>query len=148
MLFGIKFHEIAGLVIGAVVLIHCLINFKWIKSVTLKLFNKNMATRTRIVYLLDLLLLIDVVVIILSGIFISKVIFPNLRLTGITSLKGIHIFASYLSLAIIGIHLGLHWNWVMIVFKKIFNIPQKKVFTYIARLLVIIVVLFGVYSFN
>lgn len=148
MLFGMKFHEIAGLVIGGVVLVHCALNFKWIKAITKKLFNKNMALRTRMMYLLDLLLLIDVAVIILSGIFISKVVFPNLRLESIPSLKGIHISASYILLMIIGIHLGLHWNWVMSIFKKIFKIPQNNIITYISRALAILVLLFGIYSLN
>lgn len=148
MLFGMKFHEIAGLVIGGGVLVHCALNFKWIKAITKKLFNKNMALRTRMMYLLDLLLLIDVAVIILSGIFISKVVFPNLRLESIPSLKGIHISASYILLMIIGIHLGLHWNWVMSIFKKIFKIPQNKIINYISKALAILVLLFGIYSLN
>lgn len=148
MLFGIKFHEIAGLVIGGVVLVHCILNSKWIKAITVKLFSKKITIRTRIMYLLDLLLLIDVVVIILSGIFISKVLFTFLRLQGIPSLKGIHISASYILLMIIGIHLGLHWNWVMSIFKKIFKIPQKKIITYISRGLAVLVLLFGIYSIN
>lgn len=148
MLFGIKFHEIVGLVIGGVVLVHCILNSKWIKAITVKLFSEKITIRTRIMYLLDLLLLIDVAVIILSGIFISKVLFPYLRLQGIPSLQGIHILASYILLMIIGIHLGLHWNWVMSTFKKIFKIPQKKLITYISRGLAVLVLLFGIYSIN
>lgn len=148
MLFGIKFHEIAGLAIGGVVLVHCILNSKWIKAITIKLFSEKITIRTRIVYLLDLLLLIDVAVIILSGIFISKVVFPNLRLESIPSLKGIHISASYIILMIIGIHLGLHWNWVMSIFKKIFKIPQNKILTYLSKALAVLVLLFGLYSLN
>lgn len=148
MAIGIKLHEIIGLVIGGVVLIHCGLNFKWIKSVTLKFFNKNISIKTRIGYILDVILLINILVIIISGIFISKVVFSGLRLSSIPFFKMIHIPASYFILMIIGIHLGLHWNWAMLVFKKIFKIPEKKIFTYISKLIVMLVLLFGIYSFN
>lgn len=145
-LLGLAFHEIAGLVIGGVVLVHCGLNFKWIKAITLKLFNKDIKLRTRIIYILDVALLIDVLAIIISGISISKVVFRGLSLDWLPNLKGVHIFASYLILMIIGIHLGLHWKWVMNTFKKILNIKEKRILTYIARVLVIIILAFGIYS--
>lgn len=147
-IFGMSFHEIAGLVIGAIFLVHCGLNWKWIKGITLKFFNGKIPMKTRIGYILDIILLISIAVIIISGAFISKVVFVNLGLIHIQSFKVIHIFASYLSLMLIGIHLGLHWNWVMITFKKIFKIPQKKIFYYISKVMVVLVLAFGIYSFN
>lgn len=148
MVLGMALHEIIGIAIGGVVLVHCGLNFKWIKAITVKLFNKGVKLRTRIIYILDVILLIDVLAIIISGISISKVLFSWLRLDWLPNLKGIHVFASYLILMIIGIHLGLHWKWVMNTFKKIFNIKEKKILTYIARALTIIVMIFGIYSFD
>lgn len=147
-LLGLAFHEIAGLVIGGVVLLHCGLNFKWIKAITSKLFSKDMKLRTRIIYILDVALLIDVLAIIISGLSISKIVCPWLRLDWLPNLKGVHIFASYLILMIIGIHLGLHWKWVMNTFKKIFNIKENKILIYISRGLAIIILAFGIYSFN
>lgn len=148
MVLGMALHEIIGIAIGGVVLVHCGLNFKWIKAITSKLFSKDIKLRTRIIYILDVALLIDILAIIISGLSISRVVCPWLRLSWLPNLKGVHMFASYLILMIIGIHLGLHWKWVMNTFKKIFNIKESKVLTYIARVLAIIILVFGIYSFT
>lgn len=148
MVLGMALHEIIGIAIGGVVLIHCGLNFRWIKAITLKLFSKDIKLRTRIVYILDVALLIDILAIIISGLSISRVVCPWLRLSWLPNLKGVHMFASYLILMIIGIHLGLHWKWVMNTFKNIFNIKESMVLTYIARVLVIMILAFGIYSFT
>lgn len=148
MVLGMALHEIIGIAIGGVVLVHCGLNFKWIKAITSKLFSKDIKLRTRIIYILDVALLIDILAIIISGLSISRVVCPWLRLSWLPNLKGVHMFASYLILMIIGIHLGLHWKWVMNTFKKIFNIKESKVLTYIARGLAIIILVFGIYSFT
>lgn len=148
LVLGLKFHEVAGLAIGAVVLVHCALNWKWIKGVTLKLFNKNTTIKTRIGYIIDILLLINVAIIIVTGIFISKELFPNLTLSGTPSFKFLHIASSYFSLMLIGIHLGLHWYWVISVFKKVFKIPEKNVFNYISKIMVVLMLAFGIYSAN
>lgn len=148
MVLGMTFHEIAGLVIGAVVLVHCSLNFKWVKGVTLKIFDSKTKIKTRIGYILDILLLITVAVIIISGIFISKILFGGLGLSSTIFTKSLHITASYFALILIGVHVGLHWKWVMVTFKKMFKIPSKKIYNYISKVLVVLVLVFGIYSIN
>jgi len=146
---GMLFHEVAGLAIGAVILIHCGLNWKWIKGVSLKIFKSKMPIKTRIGYFIDIILLINIVVIIISGAFISKIVFASLELSGAPFLKFLHMSISYLSLILIGIHVGLHWNWVMITFRKMFKISEKKkVYSYISKSMVILILSFGIYSIN
>jgi len=47
-MLGMLFHEAAGLAIGAVILLHCGLNWKWIKGVSLKIFNSKLKVKTRI----------------------------------------------------------------------------------------------------
>lgn len=145
---GITFHEVAGLAIGAIILVHCGLNWKWIKGVTLKFFNKGIPFKTRLGYIVDILLLINVIVIIVTGIFISKTIFSGLNFGGAHSYKLLHVASSYFSLILIGVHLGLHWNWVMIMFKRIVKLPEKKMFSYLAKAMAVIVLVFGIYTMN
>lgn len=142
---GMTFHEIAGLIIGLAFLIHILLNFKWIKKVTVKFFSPKMKLKTRIGYIVDLLLLIDMALIIGTGISISKVIFSGIfKSAGNQSL---HISLSYLALLLIGIHVGLHWSWVMNVFKNTFKISVKgKACRIINAVLVISLFAFGSYN--
>lgn len=53
MVLGMQFHEVAGLAIGAAVLVHCGLNWKWIKGVTLKLFNRKLPIKTRLGYIFN-----------------------------------------------------------------------------------------------
>lgn len=147
VLGGMNFHEIAGLAIGFAILVHVLLNWKWVKNVTLSIFNKKLALKTRIGYVLNILLLLDMLVIIISGLFISKVLFPSLRMQSSFFNRASHTSASYIALVLIGIHLGLHWKWVVNVTKKIIGInSEKKVFGYIAKVLAALVLAFGIYS--
>lgn len=143
---GQAFHEIAGLAVGLALVIHHLFNWRWIKQVTLKIFKKA-AVKTRIGYLVDLLFLITMGYILISGILISKVLFPNLTYGNQLFFKITHISAPYVALLLLGIHLGLHWNWVMRMFKRIFGTAQNKIITeYIARATAVVVLAFGVYN--
>ncbi|MDV3427321.1 MAG: DUF4405 domain-containing protein [Bacillota bacterium] len=142
---GISFHEIAGLTLGMAFIIHILINFKWVKKITIKFFNSKIKLKTRIGYIVDLLLLIDMALIIGTGISISKVLFSGIfKSAGNQSL---HISLSYIALMLIGIHVGLHWDWVMNVFKNTFKISKKGMTCKIINS-VLVVSLFAFGSYN
>lgn len=53
---GLVFHEIAGLALGGVFIIHLLLNGKWIKKVTVNILNPKISLNTRIGYLVNVLL--------------------------------------------------------------------------------------------
>lgn len=140
VLGGMEFHKIAGLGIGAAFLLHCALNWKWIKAVSTKLFSKNTNIKTKIGYVLDIILFINFIIIIITGVIIEKK-------HGSMVYKMLHISGSYLTLIIVGIHVGLHWNFVMNAFKNIFKINNKnKVLTYIARVLTVLLLAFGIYN--
>lgn len=147
VLGGLNFHEIAGLAIGFAVLIHLLLNAKWIKNVTFLIFSKRISMRTRIGYILNVFLFLDFAIIIISGIFISKVLFPSFNIQNNFFNQRTHVAASYIALGLIGIHVGLHWHWVISVFKKIFKIGEtKRAVGYAAKVIAILVLAFGIYN--
>lgn len=122
--YGLGFHEWAGLIIGLFFIIHKLLNWSWIKKITITFFRRAPG-RARLNYVLDLLLLAGMVLMILSGIAISRTIdFSWLRLGGSGIFwRVMHTSSSYITLALFGIHLGLHWKWVLqrFNFKKVSN---------------------------
>jgi hypothetical protein len=147
VLGGLAFHEIAGLVIGVVFFTHVLLNWRWVKNVTLRLFDSKISVKTKVGYVLNLLLLISMAFIILSGIFISKVVFPNLDVSNERGFKISHIPISYLALLIVAAHIGLHWNWIMGVFKNIFKIKKRNSqLGTLAKVATVFLLLFGVYQ--
>ena len=112
--YGITFHEWAGLIIGLLFILHKILNWNWIKKVTLGFFRKC-SGRARFNYVLDILLLTGITLMILSGIAIAKTIdFSWLSLGGSRIFwRAMHTSSSFITLALFGIHLGLHWNWVL-----------------------------------
>ncbi len=122
--YGLGFHEWAGLFIGLFFILHKALNWTWIKKVTVCFFRSSPG-RARLNYILDVLLLAGMVLMILSGIAIARTInFSWLNLGGSRIFwRVMHISSSYITLALFGIHLGLHWRWVLQRFnlKKVTN---------------------------
>lgn len=122
--YGLGFHEWAGLIIGLFFILHKALNWSWIKKVTIG-FIKKCPGRARLNYVLDVLLLAGMVLMILSGIAIARLIdFSWLNIGGSRMFwRVMHTSSSYITLALFGIHLGLHWHWVKqrFTFKKVKN---------------------------
>lgn len=113
--YGLSFHEWAGLIIGIFFLLHKALNWTWIKKVTIS-FLKSSPGRARLNYILDVLLLAGMILMILSGIAIAHTIdFSWLNLGGSRIFwRVMHTSSSLITLALFGIHLGLHWKWVLV----------------------------------
>jgi hypothetical protein len=111
---NLPFHEWAGLIIGLFFLLHKILNWSWIKKVTISFFSR-VPVKARINYFLDVLLLAGIILIILSGIAISRTIdFSWLHLGGSRFFwRAMHVSSSMLVLVLFGVHLGMHWNWVL-----------------------------------
>ena len=112
--YGLEFHEWAGLVIGIFFILHKLLNWGWIRKVNVLFFSRA-TWRARLNYILDVLLLAGLVLMILSGIAIARTIdFSWLQVGGSRWFwRVMHTSSSLITLVLFGIHLGLHWNWVL-----------------------------------
>lgn len=75
---GIKVHEILGIVVLFLFIFYKILNFKWIKSITINLFKKGIKTKTKIMYAVDIILLILVILNVITGILISTCILTNI----------------------------------------------------------------------
>jgi hypothetical protein len=112
--FGLPFHEWAGLVIGIFFILHKILNWNWIKKVTMGFFRRC-SRKARVNYVLDVLLLAGMILMIISGIAIARTIDLTWLKPGGSPMfwRVMHTSSSYITLALFGIHLGLHWNWVL-----------------------------------
>jgi len=121
---SMAFHEIAGLIIGGVFLIHKLLNWKWIKNVTRNIFGRQVTAETRIRYIVDVLLFIGVYLIIISGALISEYVFPNAAGGGDWTTA--HHIAAYLCIPLLGFHAGLHVKWMKNAFRKMIKMTRES----------------------
>jgi len=121
--YGLEFHEWAGLIIGLFFLLHKALNWTWIKKVTTCFFKRS-RSRARLNWVLDVLLLAGMILMIISGIAIARTIdFSWLNLGGSRYFwRVMHTSSSFITLALFGVHLGLHWKWVV----QRFKIKKKR----------------------
>jgi hypothetical protein len=141
---NLTFHEIGGLVLCGLFLIHKGLNFKWIVKISQKIFTKKLTVKARLQYSIDLLLLLSLTFVAVSGIFISETILTSISSDNIIW-RVAHLFASALALILVGIHLGLHWGFIKNIFKKVIRIPKilQKPLT---ALCITAILFFGGYS--
>ncbi|MDR1712351.1 MAG: DUF4405 domain-containing protein [Propionibacteriaceae bacterium] len=120
---GLAFHEIAGLIITGVFVIHVALNAKSVARVLGKFGTAPAKKKAN--YIVAIGLAICFILIAVSGIFISEIVFPGV---GGSSRGGawrvIHEFCAGLTIILAGIHLGLNWEFVKGLFTKGLEFPK------------------------
>jgi hypothetical protein len=116
---GLTIHEWLGLAFGVGIITHLLLHWKWIVNVVRRFFSK-LPGQVRINALLNSLLFIAMTLIIFSGLMISRVVLSTFGLSG--SHDGIwrwlHSSATDAALIIVGLHVALHWKWIVATIKR------------------------------
>lgn len=145
---GIKLHELLGIGLLFLFIIHKFFNWDWIKGVTKNLFSPKIKAKIKVMYAVDILLVLSVAFIIISGILISQELFPSLNADNISLWSNLHHFASYFSLVLISVHIGLHWEMIMFGFRKMLSITKEsKVRKVILRVMSFAIAILGIKAF-
>lgn len=144
MAISLNDHEIIGFFLLIVLIIHLIINNKWIINITKKLFSKDISFKNKLSYTLNFLLLVSFILIGISSVFISKLLF-DVSTDNPKFWKIIHFSAAAYALLFIGIHLGFHCEFIKSMFKKILPFT-KKINKTIKIILVSIIFAFGCFS--
>lgn len=139
----LTYHEVVGIAILFVFLIHILLNRKWVVNVGKKLFSPSTPARTKFSYWMTILLVICFVAIVITGIFFSKILFkglfgPDYEAPRIW--RTLHLWFSAVSLILVGIHVGLYWDMVKGFFRKYITLPAvtTKVVCYVALAAIVV----------
>lgn len=124
---GLAIHEWLSLALAGTIIIHLLLNWEWIVNVTKRLFIKA-TNGARVNYVLNWLLFIDGVLIVLSGIMISESAMPTLGIALPMNFawRRLHDMSANIALLIMGLHLAMHWNWIVTTFKRVFFNGAKR----------------------
>lgn len=123
---GLTVHEWLGLAVGAGVVAHVALHYRWIVGVTKKRFGK-LPARTRIYYLIDASLLVAFLAIIGSGVAMSRAVLPQLGLQANSSQiwAMVHKPSSMLMLALLVVKLVLHRRWIANAFKRLLSVANR-----------------------
>lgn len=113
-LTGIAIHEWLTVAGVAAFITHLLLSWRWIVEITRRFISKA-SGNARINYILNWLLFIDGVLIMLTGLMISEAVLPafGLRLPASRFWRGLHSITADLFIPILGLHVALHWRWII-----------------------------------
>jgi len=137
---SMAFHEIGGLALIGLFVIHHLVNGRWIAATTRKLFSKTTPAMVRARYIVDVLLLIAFFAVGVTGILINKTLF-TVHAAG--NAKTLHYFSAALAVLLMGVHLGLHAEYI---FGKVFRRGASKAAKIAVSVVLAAMIAFGGYS--
>ncbi len=110
---GIAIHEWLSLAFAGAIIVHLLLHWRWVVGVTVHFFQKA-GNWSRLNYLLNLLLFIDITIVTFTGIIISEdiMILLGLAFTPDRVWDRLHHLSSDVAVLLVGLHVALHWRWI------------------------------------
>ncbi len=118
-LAGLAIHEWFGLAFTTAVIAHLLLHWEWIAAATRRFVGRQ-GRGLRLNYAVNVFLFVALTATVLSGLLISRHVLASLGMPSQPShaWREIHSLAANASIAAMGVHLGLHWNWIAL------NVPR------------------------
>lgn len=120
-LLGSTAHEVVGVAMFVLFVVHHALNINWAKHLA-----KGRQTPTRIFQnIIVLLVLISFVASIVSGVAVSRHLFAFLNVKSTYAANRIHMLSAYWGFIFMSLHLGLHFNMILLMIKRKSNSHQK-----------------------
>ena len=114
--FSIWLHEVFGIILAPVVVLHLILNWRWIKTMFAKLFRREkMPRKSRNLFILNMLLFIMTGISIVSGVMVSQALFP---MTPSNFAEVLHGLTSDASILLSILHIRVHWSYIKSKFIK------------------------------
>jgi hypothetical protein len=116
---GVAAHEWVGFAILVPIIVHLLLSWHWIATKAKWMWTKG-NPRTRINYLINVVLFGSMIVAIVSGGIVSRVAMPQLGIATVFDLDRfeLHDGSSNVLFAAIVLHLAMNWGWVLAALRK------------------------------
>ena len=136
-------HEWIGMVMLVLFVSHHILNRKWLASIVKGKYNAFRFTQTILVICMFILMIGSMI----SGVLLSNHIFKMIQIAGTyMTARQIHMFCAYWGLVIMSLHLGLHWNMVVVMAGKLWRKPSV-IRTFIVRVIAVAMAGYGIYAF-
>ncbi len=128
-LTGLAIHEWLSLAFGGGALAHVVLHWRWVVNVAKRFFQK-LTTQTRLYALLNVALLAALAGVMVSGVLMSEIALPSLGITlaGGHAWHAVHSLSANLIMALTGVHVVVHWKWILNAFKRYVVNPVTGLF--------------------
>lgn len=145
ILIGQEIHEWLGTAMLVLFAAHHILNAGWWKS----LFKGKYTPSRALSVTIDLLLLLDMAALGISGILMSDFVFDFLSLRGMMmAARQLHLLASYWGLLLMSAHLGMHTEMLIGIGRRMFRTSEKnRVRPWILRAAAAVISIYGLYAF-
>lgn len=141
---GEKAHEWLGIAMFAVAIAHNILNYKWYSV----LFKGRYKLLRIVVTAVNLLLCAALLGTAVSGILMNNYVFPLSIKGTMAAARVIHLAASHWCFVLTGIHLGLHWSMIILMFRKVpVHGGARKTAVIILRIIAAAIAVYGGYRF-
>jgi hypothetical protein len=127
---GLAIHEWLTLSLLAAMIVHLLLSWNWITETTRRFLGK-LGMQNRLNYILNWLLFIDGTLLMISGIMISEVALPAMKIQLPLGFawRRLHDMSANFVLILLGLHTALHWNWIVNAFARYVFGPLGRLFS-------------------
>jgi hypothetical protein len=124
---GFALHEWISFALGATLMVHLVVHWKWVVATTTRFFGK-VSRQARINYILNWVLLIWTTIVMVTGILISETLLPLLGLSGSVNpfWSTLHHTASDAIILVMALHIALHWKWIVNAVKRYIVQPLRR----------------------
>lgn len=144
---GLQWHEVTGAAMLVLFILHHILNGNWYRAL-----GKGKYSSGRILLaIVDAVLLIDMFLLMFSGISMSRYVFRFLDLPVSKAwARGMHMTASYAGFLLMGFHIGLHYGMIVGMIKKVRSFAGREstlpARTWILRGVAVLIAGYGVYA--
>ncbi len=137
-------HEWIGMIMFFLFVVHHILNRRWLTAITKGKYRLFRIIQTVIAFVMFVLMIGSMV----SGILLSNYIFKDIYIVG-TSMRArqVHMFCAYWGFTVMSVHLGIHWNTVVIMTGRLFK-KTSEARSIISKFAATIIACYGVYAFN
>jgi hypothetical protein len=123
---GIGIHEWLGIGLGVALLLHITLHWDWVIRTTKRMLDPR--GHDKIIWVVNVALLLGMTMCVLSGVLISRVALPFL---GITPLGGpfwtrLHDLTAEVTLGLVPVHAALRWRWIVQVGRRLLAWPAAR----------------------
>lgn len=109
----LPFHEWISLVFIVPFVVHLLLHYDWVLQITPRFFER-IGGEVRFNFIFDCALYLMMIFVIISGILASEVVLPLFtEFDALPFWTQVHHQYSNLLMVMVGIHLGMHWRWIL-----------------------------------
>lgn len=144
---GNLFHEIAGTVLFALFILHCILNRYWFINFR-KIPKGTKGNLTAVIgYTVNILLIADMAVMVVTSVLISRNVFSFTGLQAGNFARWLHVAGAYAGLILVSVHVGCHWKALLMQMYHIYGISiDNKPAKITGRIAAFVIAVLGIFS--